>query len=80
MGFFTKEEVPPPPDMSGVVNAAKAVGTLGVQLGQEQLDWAKQQFADNKDQIDKFVTQLTTDADTSHGMIQNFQDLSNKQM
>ena len=80
MGFFDKEQVPTPPDMSGVVNAANAVGSLGVQLGQEQLDWAKQQFADNKNQVDQFVNNLNTDADTSHSMIQNFQDLSNKQM
>ena len=80
MGFFDKEQVPTAPDMSGVVNAANAVGSLGVQLGQEQLDWAKQQFADNKDQTDQFVNNLTTDANTSNSMIQNFQDLSNKQL
>jgi hypothetical protein len=79
MGFFSSDDPPPPPDMSGVINAAKELNQIALQAGQDQLKWAQDQFTANKGQIDKFVTQLTDDANTARGYQQNFQDIANKQ-
>ena len=80
MGLFTKEEVPKAPDMSPIIAAANNISQLGVTLAQQQLDWAKQQVATNQADVTKFVNSITSDADASRAMVQNFQDLSNQQL
>ena len=80
MGFFTKEEVPPPPDMSGVVAAGKEVTQMASGMAQDTMDWANKAIADNKDQLGKFTDQMTADSDTARDMVQKFQDLSNDQL
>lgn len=40
-----KSKAPPPPDYSAVANASAASAQLSFQLGQDQLAWAKEQYA-----------------------------------
>lgn len=80
MGFFTKEEVPPAPDMSGVIAAGKEVTAMASDIAKQTMDWATKEIADNKTDIKKYTDQITADSDTSRGMIDKFQDLSNKQL
>lgn len=53
-----KSEAPPPPDMSAVANASKESAALSYKLGQEQLAWAKEQFATNKQTTDQVVSMM----------------------
>lgn len=53
-----KNEAPPPPDLSGVVNAYKEASAMGFQLGRDQLAWAKEQYANTKATTDKVVDAL----------------------
>lgn len=46
---------PQAPDMSGVAAASKEAAELSYKLGQEQLAWAKEQFATNKATTDQVV-------------------------
>jgi hypothetical protein len=77
VGFFSKDEVPKAPDMSGVVNAAKDIGNMSSGIAQETLDWAKQQFAQNQGDIKGFIDNITSDSQTARDMIGNFQDIAN---
>lgn len=54
-----KAQAPAPPDLSGISNAAKESADLQYKLGQQQLDWAKQQYSDMKPTTDKVVNSLT---------------------
>lgn len=58
-----KSSVPPPPDMSGVANASKEAAELNYKLGQEQLAWAREQFAGNKEITDEVVDRLLASQD-----------------
>ena len=49
-------------------------------MAQETFDWATKEIANNKETIGKFTDQMVSDSDTARGMVQNFQDLSNKQL
>ena len=49
-------------------------------MAQETFDWATKAVADNKADIGKFVDQMTADSDAARGMVQQFQDISNKQL
>jgi hypothetical protein len=80
VGFFSKEEVPPAPDMSGVVTAAKDMTTFAKDLATQTSDWAKNAIADNKADIGKYTDQLVSDSDTARGMIDDFQNVANKQL
>jgi hypothetical protein len=50
-----KSEAPAAPDMSAVAAASKESADMSFQLGQDQLAWAKEQFASNKATTDQVV-------------------------
>lgn len=50
-----KSEAPPAPDMTAVANASKEAAEMSFKLGQEQLAWAKTQYASDKATTDKVV-------------------------
>jgi hypothetical protein len=52
-----KSKAPPPPDYSGVANASRESAELSYKLGQEQLSWAREQYAK-----DSAITQRVTDS------------------
>ena len=43
----SKNSAPPPPDYTPIANASSQQAQYDFNLGQQQLDWAKQQYADN---------------------------------
>lgn len=43
-----KAKAPPPPDYSGVAKASEASAKYSFEMGQRQLDWAKQQYAQDQ--------------------------------
>lgn len=51
-----KETAPAPPDYGPLIAANKEAADKAFQLGQEQLDWAKTQYAQDKTITDKTVT------------------------
>ena len=80
MGFFTKEEVPPAPDMSGIINTSKEVTDLAKDMAQDTMDWATKAIADNSATIGKFTESMVKDSDAARGMIDDFQNIANKQI
>ena len=66
--------------MSGVVNAAKEVTGVATDLAQQTSDWATKAISDNSANIGKYTDQLVSDSDTARGMIDNFQNVANKQL
>lgn len=50
-----KSSAPPPPDYSGVAAASEKSAKYAYDLGQDQLAWAKQQYASDKAVSDKVV-------------------------
>lgn len=54
----SKQSAPPPPNLAPVAEASKAAAELSFKLGQEQLAWAKEQYASNKGTTDKVVDAL----------------------
>lgn len=50
-----KNSAPPPPDMSGVANAQSEAAKYQYELGKEQLAWAKEQYAQDRQVTDKVV-------------------------
>jgi hypothetical protein len=65
-----KNKAPPPPDYSGVAAASERSAELSFQLGREQLAWAKQQYAGDREILDRVVTaaeerQRVNDADAA---------------
>ena len=80
MGFLTKDDVPPAPDMSGVINAAKEVTATASDIAKQTQDWATNAVADNKADIGKYTDQLVSDSDTARGMVDDFQNIANKQI
>lgn len=59
----SKNSVPTPPDLSGVANASKEASELQYKLGQDQLQWARDQYAQNKGTTDKVVDSLLSSQD-----------------
>lgn len=57
-----KGSAPPPPDYSAIANASKESAELSYKLGREQLDWAKEQYAQDRGVADKVVTSALDDA------------------
>lgn len=51
----SKNSAPPPPDYTPIAQASEASAKYSFDLGKEQLAWAKQQYADNKEVTDKVV-------------------------
>lgn len=80
MGFFEKEEVPPPPDMSGVVNAAKDIAATSADYANQTYDWAKDAVAKNQGNVDNLVSKITTDSETARGMINDFTSIRDAQL
>lgn len=56
-----KSKAPPPPDYSGVAAANKEAAELSYKLGQEQLAWAKEQYAKDSTITSKVVNQFLED-------------------
>lgn len=50
-----KPSAPEAPDISGLVAATEKQADLSYQIAQDQLDWAKEQYASDKETIDKVV-------------------------
>ena len=50
-----KAKAPPPPDYSGIAAASERAAELSFQLGQEQLAWAREQYASDRELIDGVV-------------------------
>src|SRR5215471_3212422 len=51
----SKQSAPPPPDYSGVAAASEASAQKAYQLGEDQLAWAKQQYASDRAITDQVV-------------------------
>jgi hypothetical protein len=51
-----KSKAPPPPDYSGVAAASQRSAELSFQLGQEQLAWAKEQYAKDSEIVQQVVS------------------------
>jgi len=49
------QKAPPPPDYTPIANASKEISKESLALGREQLQWAKDQFAQNKEITDQVV-------------------------
>jgi len=80
MGFFDADDPPPAPDMSGIITAAKELSTIATQIGKEQLDWARNEYAQNKGDIGGFIDQISSDSDVARSYTQKFQDIADKQL
>jgi hypothetical protein len=52
---MSSNEAPAPPDYSAIANSSEKAAELAYKTSQEQLDWAKQQYADNKATSDKVI-------------------------
>lgn len=50
-----KSKAPPPPDYSGLVEASEKAAEYSFQLGKDQLAWAKEQYAQDREIIDRVV-------------------------
>jgi len=50
-----KVKAPPPPDYSGIAAASEKAAQMSFQLGQEQLAWAREQYASDRQIIDRVV-------------------------
>lgn len=60
-----KPKAPKAPDYSGVAAASEKSAELAYKLGQEQLQWAKDQYANDKETYDKVVNSYLSDMDES---------------
>ena len=56
-----KPSPPDPPDMTAVADASEKAAELSYQMAQEQLAWAKEQYAMDKETIDAVVGQMLED-------------------
>lgn len=55
-----KDSAPPPPDYTPIANASEQQATLANQLGEDQLAWAKEQFADTSNVTNQVVNSMLT--------------------
>lgn len=60
-----KSDPPPPPDYSKIAAASEKAAQLSFQLGQDQLAWAKEQFAQNKEVSDAVIEAALKRAEVS---------------
>lgn len=60
-----KAQAPAAPDYTPLIQASQAQAEANTKLGQEQLDWAKQQYASDKATNDQVVTALTDNMNQS---------------
>ena len=51
----SKQDAPKPPDYSGIAAASKESAQLSFQLGKEQLAWARDEYAQNRELVDTVV-------------------------
>lgn len=51
-----KSDPPPPPDYSGIAAASEASAKYAYELGQDQLEWAREQYASDKEIVDRVVS------------------------
>jgi hypothetical protein len=58
-----KASAPPPPDYSAVAQASKESAELSYKLGKEQLEWAKETYATDKQVTDQIVQGALSDQD-----------------
>jgi hypothetical protein len=68
MAYGSKAKAPPPPDYSGIAAASEKSATMAFELGQEQLAWAKETYANDRELLDRIVNaaeerQSVNDAD-----------------
>jgi hypothetical protein len=68
----SKNSAPPPPDLSGVANASKEAAELQYKLGQDQLNWARDQYAQNKGVTDKVVDSLLAGQEQTQKQAQEY--------
>lgn len=54
MGLF-KDDAPPPPDYTPIANASAASAQMAAVLAQQQFDWARQRYAEDKAVTDRVV-------------------------
>lgn len=50
-----KQDAPKPPDYSGIASASKESAELSYKLGKEQLAWARDEYAQNRNLVDAVV-------------------------
>lgn len=55
-----KAKAPPPPDYSALVAASEKAAQYSYQLGRDQLDWAKEQYAMDREISDKVIGRAMT--------------------
>lgn len=60
-----KSDPPPAPDYSGVANASEKSAELSFQLGQDQLAWAKEQYAKDSEITKRVVDNALATSDTN---------------
>jgi hypothetical protein len=53
-----KGSPPPPPDYTPIANASKEAAQISAELGREQLAWAKEQYASDKQITERVVNQF----------------------
>lgn len=53
-----KGSAPPPPDYTPIANASKEAAQISAELGREQLAWAKEQYASDKQITERVVNQF----------------------
>jgi hypothetical protein len=58
MGMFKADEAPPAPDYSGLIQASREAAEKNYQLGREQLDWARDQWSQQKEMLDPVLKQM----------------------
>lgn len=63
-----KPKAPPPPDYSAVAAASEKAAELSYQLGKEQLDWAKEQYALDSSVYNRIVDSFLADMDKTSDM------------
>ena len=62
---MSSNDPPPPPDYTPIANASAEAARLNAQIAQEQLDWAKKTYADNKGVTDRVVDSFLEAQDTN---------------
>lgn len=63
--FDKGNDPPPPPDYSQIANASQHSADLAYQTSQDQLAWAREQYAQNKEVTDKVVDDYLNTSNTN---------------
>lgn len=61
-----KAKAPPPPDYSALAAASEKAAQYSYKLGREQLDWAREQYAMDRDVLDRVVGQAMQTQDINN--------------